>query len=109
MALIPPVAEQPSVIGKLQALWDFTTVKLAVLAALLGAIGLGIPAARVGLDDPTFMNWLPMWFLHACQLCGLLVTLGIVPARGTVQPSLPAKQAARANAAIDPQAPPSGG
>jgi hypothetical protein len=109
MALIQPVAEQPTFIGKLQALWDFTTVKLAILAALLGAIGLGIPAVRNVMDDQTFMNWLPVWFLHVCQFAGLLVTLGIVPARGTVQPNLPAKQAARANVPVDPQTPPSGG
>jgi hypothetical protein len=97
MALIPPVAEQPTFIGKLQALWDFTSVKLAVLAGLLGAIGLGIPAGQqiFGAD---FMSWVPAWFVHTCQVCGLLVTLGIVPARGTSQPDLPAKQAQRAAA-----------
>jgi hypothetical protein len=94
--LIPPVAAQPTVLGKIQALWDFTVVKLAVVAATLGAIGLGVPALRVAISDPTFMDWLPLWFLHACQLCGLLVTLGIIPARGIAQPSLPVKQAIRA-------------
>ena len=112
MALIQPVAEQPTTLGKIQALWDFTTVKLAVLAALLGAIGLGIPAVRSMMNDQTFMDWLPVWFVHACQFAGLLVTLGIVPARGTVQSNLPVKQAQRAaanSAPVNPQTPPSGG
>lgn len=111
MALIEPVAAQPTFIGKLQALWDFSTVKLAVLAGVLGAIGLGVPAGQQ-LFGADFMSWVPPIALHICQVCGLLVTLGIIPARGTVQTNLPAKQAARAaatNASNTSTTPPTSG
>lgn len=108
MAMISSVADQPTFIGKLQALWDFTTVKLAVIAGILGAVGLGIPAGQA-LFGADFLTWVPNWFVHTCQGCGFLVTLGIIPARGTVQPNLAAKQAARTNSPIDTQMPPSGG
>ncbi len=92
--MIQPVAEAPTFIAKLQTLWDFTVVKLAALAAILGALGLGIPTIQQTIA-PDFLTWVPAWFIHACQLCGILVTLGIIPARGIAQPNLPAKQAAR--------------
>lgn len=92
--LIPPMAEQPTLVGKLQTLWDFIVVKLAVIAAILGAVGLGIPVIQ-GTIAPDFLTWVPVGFVHLCQFCGILVTLGIIPARGIAQPNLPAKQAAR--------------
>lgn len=108
MALIPPVAEQPTWVGKLQALWDFTTVKLAIIAGTLGAIGLAAPVGQA-ICGPDFLGWVPLWFQHTCQGCALLVTIGIVPARGTVQPGLAQKQAERSNTPVNPQTPPSGG
>lgn len=99
MALIEPVASQPTLLTKLQAIWDFTTVKLVVLATGLGAIGLGIPSYNAIFPGSDALTWVPPWFLHTCQGCAFLVTLGIIPARVTPQPNLPAKQAARAASA----------
>jgi len=104
--LIKSVADQPTFLGKLQTLWDFTTVKLAVIAGILGAIGLAIPTWQH--FDPTALTWVPAWFQHTCQACALLVTIGIVPARGTVQPGLQEKQTLRtaeAKAANPPSGP----
>lgn len=109
MALIEPVAMQPTFIGKLQAMWDFTTVKLVVIAGILGAIGISVPAGQ-RLFGADFMSWMPLWLVHLCQTCGLLITIGILPARVTVQPNLPAKQAQRAaDAQITPPPPAASG
>lgn len=95
MALIEPVASQPTLLTKLQAIWDFTTVRLWALAGSLALIGFGIPTIQATFPDWHVLDWVPLWFLHICQACAGASFLGILPARVTIQPNLPAKQAAR--------------
>lgn len=71
-------------VSSLGELWDFWTVKLATLASALGSIGVAWPALPADLT-----GGFPTWFGWFCQVCALLVTLGIVPARAVKQQPKP--------------------
>ena len=69
-----------NLIDDIDRLWQFWSTKLAILAGILGGAALLLPTLA-----PEQVALLPAWFVKGVQLTGILVTLGIIPARAIKQ------------------------